>query len=54
MLNISSLGYSYKTIDEKLIFEVVSKNVYSIPFALLTLNLKNLAKSTVNEINMLI
>ena len=39
--------------DKTLIFVVVSKTVYSIPFPLMTLNLKNLAKSVVNEISMM-
>jgi len=40
--------------DKALNFLVVSKTVYFIPFALMTFHLKTLAKSVVNEINMMI
>jgi hypothetical protein len=50
MWNILSLSCSYKT----LIFVVFSKTIYSIPFVLMALNLNNLAKSVMNEINMMI
>ena len=40
--------------DKKLIFVVVSKQFFASPLSLMILNLKNLAKSVLNEINTMI